>query len=344
MISFKKGNIFDEDVEALVNTVNCVGVMGKGIALQFKKRFSSNYQLYREKCKNNEIKTGTMFVTELNNILNPKYIINFPTKKHWRNKSSIDYIQTGLSDLIQVIRDKNIKSIAIPPLGCGNGGLNWNEVKEIIKKRLNELNDVDIIVFEPNQNFAIDKIKAYKEKPKMTPGRAALIFMIDRYLNGMLDPIISLLEIHKLTYFMQEAGEPLHLNFKKAYYGPYAENLRHVLTYMNGHFIDGFDEKGDKPNSVVFLKKNALQEALAFLEKYKSTKKHCSKVSDLVEGFETPFGLELLATVHWIMKKNNMTDIKEISKLVYDWNDRKKQFSLAQITQAVDIIKNKGWI
>lgn len=148
-IKYKTGNILTEDVEALVNTVNCVGIMGKGIALQFKKTFPENFYAYAVACKKSEVKPGHMFVFATDQLWNPHYIINFPTKRHWRNMSNLLDIKTGLEALILEIQSLNIQSIAIPPLGCGNGGLDWLKVRPLIEQALSPLQDVQIIIFEP---------------------------------------------------------------------------------------------------------------------------------------------------------------------------------------------------
>lgn len=157
-IEFKNGDICEEKVEALVNTVNCVGVMGRGIALQFKKVFPRNFYYYTEACRRGEVRPGRMFVTETETSQlplfdskgDPKYIINFPTKRHWRGNSRIEDIKAGLEALTEEIRERKIQSIAIPPLGCGLGGLRWNEVRSHIEKAFNGLNDLHVIIFEPS--------------------------------------------------------------------------------------------------------------------------------------------------------------------------------------------------
>jgi O-acetyl-ADP-ribose deacetylase (regulator of RNase III) len=150
MISYKTGDLLKEDVEALVNTVNCVGIMGRGLALQFKNVFPENFKAYVTACKREEVQSGKMFIFETNKLTNPKYIINFPTKRHWREKSRIEDIQSGLKALVNEIRDRNIKSIAIPPLGSGLGGLNWSEVRVLIEEVLHGFNNLEVIIFEPS--------------------------------------------------------------------------------------------------------------------------------------------------------------------------------------------------
>ncbi|MEP0756677.1 macro domain-containing protein [Trichocoleus sp. DQ-A2] len=132
MLEFKQGNLLEEDAEALVNAVNCIGVMGKGIALQFKQAFPENFQQYKKACDTKEVQPGRMFTVPTGKLFNPKYIINFPTKRHWRDKSKVEDVQTGLKALVAEVQQLDITSIAIPALGCGNGGLDWLEVKPLI--------------------------------------------------------------------------------------------------------------------------------------------------------------------------------------------------------------------
>lgn len=347
MIEYAAGNILqsDSEVEALVNTVNCVGVMGRGVALQFKKAYPENFEAYAEACKKHDVRLGQMFVYETKQLTNPLYIINFPTKQHWRRNSRIENIEDGLKDLIEVIRKKNIRSIAIPPLGCGLGGLEWDEVKRRIAAALEPLADVRAIVFEPGDSPAAEKMKPAPKEPKMTKARAALVVLINRYIRGGLDPTVSLLEVHKLMYFMQEADKSLRLIYRKAPYGPYAKNLRHVMNAIEGHFVIGYADGEDAPEKPLDLKPGAMEKAEAFLNKHQQTYNCLNKVTDLVEGFESPFGLELLSTVHWVVTRESACSMEDIVKATYAWNRRKKQnFTDRQIGIAAKTLQEKGWI
>ncbi|MCK9223520.1 MAG: macro domain-containing protein [Candidatus Muirbacterium halophilum] len=344
MIKYKAGDLLKEDVEAIVNTVNCVGIMGKGIALQFKKRFPDNYKMYSFECKQKKIVPGKMFVYETRNVFNPKFIINFPTKKHWKELSKLEYIENGLNDLVRIIKKFNITSIAIPPLGCGLGGLKWELVKKIIEEKLEKLVDVNIFVFEPiGSPEAKDMVKE-KKIPNMTPGRAVLIVLINSYLAAFMDPFITLLEVQKLLYFLQESGEDLKLKYVKDFYGPYADNLRAVLNKMEGHYILGFADGKNKPDVQLELVDEAFKKASNFLSENESMKYNFNRVSELVEGFESPFGLELLSTVHWTVKKESYRDVDDVIEYIYNWNEHKKQFNERQIKLAYDVLKNKGWL
>ena len=343
MIRFKSGDILAEDAEALVNTVNCVGVMGRGIALQFKKAFPENFRVYAEACERGEVQPGRMFVFETLQLTNPRYIINFPTKRHWRGNSRIEDVDAGLKNLVTVIRERGIRSIAVPPLGSGLGGLAWSDVCPRIEKALRCLNDVEVVVYEPRGAPETERMVRSSEAPRMTAGRAALVGLMDRYLNGLLDPFVTLLEVHKLMYFMQVAGQPLRLKFTKAVYGPYAENLRHVLNAVEGHFVSGYGDGGDRPDKQLELVPGAVEDAAEVLRRSHATRKRFGRVTDLVEGFESGFGLELLSTVHWVLVRDNPASHDDLVARTYAWNERKKRFSPRQIGLAADVLREKGW-
>ncbi|MCX6055238.1 MAG: macro domain-containing protein [Chloroflexi bacterium] len=344
MIENKSGDILNEDVEALVNTVNCVGVMGRGIALQFKNAYPENFKAYAIACKKEQVQPGQMFVFETRQLTNPRFIINFPTKRHWRGESRMEDIEKGLLSLVETIQKYNIRTIAIPPLGSGLGGLDWSDVKKKINTILQPLTDIQIFLYEPHGAPSTEKMVRNRVVPTMTPGRAALIELINRYLSGLLDPSVSLLEIHKLMYLMQEAGEPLRLNYQKGPYGPYSENLRHVLNAIEGHLVSGYADGGDEPNKQIRLVPGAVNEAVTFLQRHPDTQARSEMVANLVEGFESPYGLELLSTVYWVMKNEEANSIDEIVKHTYAWNVRKQQFTTRQITLAANVVASKGWV
>ena len=172
----------------------------------------------------------------------------------------------------------------------------------------------------------------------ITPGRA------DRYLSGLLDPFVTLLEVHKLMYFMQEAGQPLNLDFVQAAYGPYAQKLRHVLHAIEGYMISGYADGGDAPDKQLQLVPGAIPDAVALLQDDAEAHRRLDRVADLVEGFETPFGLELLSTVHWVVTKMSANSTDEVISKTYGWGDRKRQFNERQIGLALEILAAKGWI
>jgi len=344
MIEYRSGDILESGAEALVNTVNCVGVMGRGIALQFKKAFPENFAAYASACERGEVRPGRMFVFDTGRFIPPRYVVNFPTKRHWRGKSRIEDIETGLRHLVEVVRAKGIRSIAIPPLGSGLGGLDWRHVRPKIEAALSSLPDVRVIVYEPTGAPAHEAMAHIREVPKMTAGRAALVELMRRYLAGLLDPFVSLLEIHKLMYLLQEAGEPLRLKYVKGPYGPYAENLRHVLHAIEGHLVAGYANGGDAPDKPLSLVPGAVEDAERFLESHRATCERLDRVSHLVTGFESPDGLELLSTVHWVLRHEGAIGIDELVTHIHAWNTRKRRFTARQIGIACKVLADKGWM
>ncbi len=346
MIDLVKGDILEADAEALVNTVNCVGVMGRGIALQFKKAFPENYKAYKAACDKKEVNLGKVFTYDLNRLYghNPRFIINFPTKGHWRSKSKIQDIESGLTSLVEFLQKEKIRSIAIPPLGCGLGGLHWKEVKPLIVRAFESIPEITVFLFEPAGAPQSAEIVKTKEMPKMTVGRAALVGLMRRYLSAVMDPTITLLEVHKLMYFMQEAGEPLRLRYQKAHYGPYAENLRHVLSLIDGHFVHGYGDGEDKPDKSLELDSTASSQAEIFLKAHEETKKRFDNVADLIKGFETTFGMELLSTVHWVVTRERASTSEEVIEKVYAWDERKRMFEPFHIELAWNRLCEKGML
>lgn len=344
MIRFERGDVLAAPAEALVNTVNCVGVMGRGVALQFKNTFPANFKAYAAACKRGEVQPGRMLVFDTGQLTLPRYIINFPTKRHWRGKSRIEDIRAGLDALVEEVRQRGIRSIALPPLGAGLGGLDWSQVRPLIERAMAQVPDVEVQVFEPNGAPADSKANRSTAVPHMTLGRAALVSLMNRYLAGLMDPSISLLEVHKLTYFLEVAGEPLRLEFKKGTYGPYAEKLRHVLREIEGHLVSGYADGGDTPGKQLALVPGAVSEAESFLSRNAETLARFDRVARLVEGFETPFGLELLATVHWVATREGATDHDSVAKATYAWGPSKQQFSRAQLGWAAERLQSEGWL
>lgn len=345
MIEYTSGDILKDESDALVNTVNCVGVMGRGIALQFRNAWPDNFKAYAAACKRDEVMPGRMFVFETGQLAAPRFIVNFPTKRHWKGKSRMQDIDAGLAALVTLIEQRGIRSIAIPPLGSGLGGLDWNEVRPRIEAAMAHLIDVRVRLYEPKGAPQSDVMHHRREVPKMTAGRAALVELVRRYLNGLLDPAITLLEVHKLMYFMQEAGEPLKLRYVQAPYGPYSENLRHVLLAIEGHLLAGYADGGDAPDKQLSLVPGAAEEAAPYLQSHPDTQTRFDRVGALVEGFESSAGLELLATVHWVMTREGApSSVGEIVRKVHAWNERKRGFTPRQIGIAVDRLVGQGWV
>jgi len=344
MIKIQQGDILQAEAEALVNTVNCVGVMGRGIALQFKKAYPDNFKAYKTACDRKELHPGRVLVYDTNSLVLPRYIINFPTKRHWKGKSRLDDIRSGLDALVEEVRTLGIRSIAIPPLGCGLGGLNWDVVRLIIEEAFKALPDVQVFLFEPAGAPAAEKMVKEKHEPNMTKGRAALLSLMTRYLQAAMDPFVTLLEIHKLMYFAQEAGEQLRLSFEKGPYGPYAKNLRHVLNVIEGYFIEGYADADDDPGKQIEMKPGMMKRAGKVLRSYPETVANLERVAGLISGFETPYGMELLSTVHWVATHENARTLDDAVRKTYAWNDRKAMFPEKHIGVAWNILLERGWL
>ena len=346
MIDLVAGNLLEADAEALVNSVNTVGVMGKGVALQFRQAFPDNYAAYVRACKHNEVKPGLMFVVPSGTLGNPRYIINFPTKRHWRQKSRLSDIRLGLVDLVDVIKKLGIKSVALPPLGCGNGGLDWDDVRPAIEEALHPLAaDVNVLLFKPAGAPDPATMPVATLRPNMTPGRAGLLGVLGDYVVPGYR--LALLEIQKLAYFLQAADQPLDLDYVKHKYGPYAEKLNHVLQRMEGHFIRGYGDRSSNLGAQINLIEDAVTQARDFLANDPDTLSRFERVKRLIEGYETPYGLELLATVHWVATRINIlaaSDVSQAVEGVHRWNKRKEDlFPGEHIRLAWGRLASQGW-
>ena len=340
-MKFIKGNIFESEAEGLVNTVNTVGVMGKGIALQFKKLYPLNYKVYLEKCRNKDFRIGELIIVKDSNIISgPKTIINFPTKKHWRNPSQYEFIEQGMDELIKFIQSSKISSIAIPPLGAGNGGLNWVNVKKIIIDKLSIIEDCEISIYEPNSHV---KEVLKKERVKLTPARAMLLYMLFKLVrNG---EFVSEFASEKLCYFLQRFGgeKYLKLKFSPEFYGPYSGRVRHVLGYLNGSYVSGYLAKDKKPFEDLNLIVDAEKEIVEFIAKDKELDAIVQKTDEFLSGYYSYFSLELLSTIDFIASSKKISDIDNIKQELDHWSDRKKsmfsndkliKLSLDQLKQA----------
>lgn len=334
MITYTTGNILESDAQALVNTVNTVGVMGKGLALQFKEAYPENYKLYRAACKRGEVVTGKMFVTGENSLLSGnRLIVNFPTKTDWRKPSEYIYIEEGLKSLKQTIISYRLTSIAVPPLGTRNGGLKWERVKAMIIKELEDV-DCNIIIYLPSEGVS-EKMR--QERVRLTPARAML-------LDVMLDLVscgenVSEFSAEKIAYFLQRFGasDVLNLKFKRAVYGPYSGKVRYVLRYMNGSYLMGMSDLSKHPFDEIWLADEIATDVYSTLNKSENTsyKIISQKTKQFLQGYYSNYSLELLSTVDYLLNEDH--ELKEwksmdkksvVDKLCADisqWNQRKQR-------------------
>jgi O-acetyl-ADP-ribose deacetylase (regulator of RNase III) len=324
MITFRQGNLLDSGAEALVNTVNTVGVMGKGIALMFKEAFPENFRAYAAACKKGEIGIGRVFVTEKRDwVSGSRWVVNFPTKKHWRHPSKLEWIEEGLQDLKRFIVENEVRSIALPPLGSGNGGLDWERVRPRIEAALGSLSDVDIIVYEPTEKYQnVAKREGVRE---LTPARALVAELVRRY--WILGIECTLLEIHKLAYLLERQIEalrldnPLRLEFQADRYGPYSPKLGHLLNGLDGSYLRCDRRIADaSPRDVIWFDDARKDEVALYLS---SEAKHyrpaLETTAELIDGFESPLGMELLGTVDWLLRRGVEPTVGAIRDSLGEW-------------------------
>jgi O-acetyl-ADP-ribose deacetylase (regulator of RNase III) len=321
MINYITGNILDSKAQAIVNTINTMGVMGKGIALQFKKAYPNNYKSYSLACKNKEVEVGKMFLTTDSNISSgEKIIINFPTKQNWRKPSEYIYIENGLDDLIDVIKQKQIESIAIPPLGAGNGGLKWEKVKKIIEDKLSNL-DIEIFVYEPT-SLIVEKLK--EERVKLTDARALLLYVLyDLVKNG---EYVSEFSSEKVSYFLQRFGAEKYfkLQFTPNFYGPYSGKVRYVLNALNGSYIMGYSDMNKKPFEPLTIVADGFNDVKSHIENNLELATIAKNTTNFLSGFYSDFALELLSSIDFIASKEKTFDKQFISNKLTEWSDRKQ--------------------
>lgn len=325
-MKFITGNLLNAKTQAIVNTVNTVGVMGKGIALQFKERFPQNYKAYKDACKKGLVVTGKMFVFNESDLLNNnKIIVNFPTKEEWYRKSQYSFIEEGLKDLVKVIKDNNITSISIPPLGCGNGGLKWDKVKAMMIKYLGDLKDVEVFVYQPNEKIKeILQKENTKKGVSLTPARAMLLYALFKYEK--YGEYTTIFTANKLAYFLQESGENLKLKFEPYTYGPYAQAIEKVLYALNGKYLKGLEQMNAKPFEALELNYERYDEVEKYVKEKlnQSQKDRLESLFGAINGFESTLSLEILSSVHFITQKHPKIELEEIVSKIREWNSRKK--------------------
>lgn len=341
-MKYIKGNMLDANAQALVNTVNTVGVMGKGIALQFKEYFPKNFKIYADACKKKEVQIGKMLVVKENTLNGSKLIINFPTKKEWFKKSQYSYVEDGLKDLVKVIEEYQIKSIAIPPLGCGNGGLKWEKVKVLLETYLIDLPNVDIQIFEPNDAIKeILQTKKNKKKIGLTDARAMLLYALFRYEK--LGEVATVFSANKLAYFLQNSGESMKLQFVPYRYGPYAQAIEKVLYALNGTYITGLEQMKARAFEPLHLNYDMYDEVENYVKSNLSSnqKNRLESVFNIIDGFETTLSMEILSSTHFLMSQDaKLTNIQLVEK-IQGWNERKKNLITKEhITIAVEHLNN----
>lgn len=346
MINSATGDIMKADVDAVINTVNTVGVMGKGLALQFKRRYPENFKAYKRACDLGTVEIGRMFVTETHQLTGPRLIVNFPTKKHWRADSRVEYIREGLEDLVRVIRERNIQSIAVPPLGSGNGGLNWSEVRPLVEDALAPIEGLRVEIFDPVKgHFTVQK----SESVRMSNSVALLVSLLLAYSKQRhaAEPWedargASHLEIQKLMYFAARFVPEMKLKFAQGSYGPYSDAVRAMLSHIEGTFVDGYGDGNDKVLDLVPVQ--VTDEGRAALREFRPVKYEPAQFTNavegvlkLIEGFEGAYPLELLASVDWACSVLGTDDPDQVTQYVQGWTERKgRMFTDSHVRTALE--------
>ncbi|AXE28300.1 Appr-1-p processing protein (plasmid) [Streptomyces globosus] len=343
MIVYAEGNLLTAEVDALVNTVNTVGVMGKGIALQFKRAYPDNFHAYAEACAAGEVHPGRMHVHARNTLTAPRYIINFPTKRHWRSPSRLEDVEQGLQDLRKVIVDLEIESIAVPPLGCGNGGLPWDQVHPLILAALADLPDVEVRVYAPHGAPPATSMPNNQNAPELNRERAAFLVALDCYISRglasgfIVDRRATLLEAHKLVYLLQCVGFSLGLRFSKGHYGPYSPDLDRAVASLEGHYISGYGDGTIGASAPLVPEPEAVASGAQLLRGDADFQTALQRLEHLVDGYEHPYGMELLGTLLFASQAlaSHGATFAETAAYVKQWTPRKQRmFTDAHLTAA----------
>jgi hypothetical protein len=292
--------------------------------LQFKERFPVNFKIYSAQCKAKSVQIGKMLVVRDNSLNGEKIIINFPTKTEWYKKSQYNYIEEGLIDLRRVIIEYEIKSIAIPPLGSGLGGLKWSNVKVLMNKYLGDLSDVNILVYEPNDDVKKILQQQGKKDVELTPARAMLLYSLFQYEK--LGEPACVFAANKLAYFLQESGEKLRLQFVPFTYGPYAQAIDKVLYNLNGKYLTGIEQMKVKAFEQLKLNYDRYDEVQEFIRKNLTAEQHIrlKNVFELIDGFETSLALEVLSSIHYLLAQDPHLNVDQLLEKIQSWNERKK--------------------
>lgn len=326
MINVTTGNIFDANADALVNTVNCEGYMGKGIAYQFKVRFPQNNDRYKEACKKGEFKIGSILTTKESD----KLIINFPTKDKWRKKSEYEFIESGMQQLISLLPQLQINSIAFPPLGCGNGGLDWGVVKDILINYLKEFEgDYNIILYAPSK--VINKAKVEKA-PKLNSSHLLLMMMKEDLSK------FNKLRLQKTSYLLNYYAQEEYFKFQAYNFGPFANSIS-ILSRQIKEFQTYYQLKTDKAIELAF--KTIISKTVK--NKIKKYESPLIRAAGFVNKVNSDKELELLTTLLYIIERNYPIEKNDLTSKLAEWSDYKaKTFSKKEVESATNYLLNKG--
>ncbi len=325
MMNFQTGNILNSSAQCLVNTVNCEGYMGKGIAYQFKEKFPENNKNYVKACKNGSLSIGKiLFYSE-----DEKIIANFPTKDKWREKSEYSYIERGLVELKIGLLERKIKSVAIPPLGCGNGGLDWNKVKQMILEKMSAL-PLDVIVYEPSKNFT-----QKTEIPKMSASHLILMKLKDEILPEQFNKF----RLQKAAYFLNIFSGTDYFKFEEYKFGPYAHSIE-ILSQQINSFQNAYNVSTAEAEKILYS--NIVSDSVkTTVEKFKYP---IHQATEFVNSISSNHELEIAATIVSIVRRNpDFTNDEIINYFLNNWPKYDKtHFTTEEISSSIKKLINSN--
>lgn len=345
MIEYARGDILEADTEAIVNSVNCVGVMGRGLALQVKKAFPETFARYKAVCERGELEPGRVFIHDRGALLpvdGPRYIANVPTKTHWRPPSKVQYIEDGAEALVREVKRLQITSIAVPPLGCGGGGLDWQKVEPVLVAAFEAIPQVRVVLYPPHERAEADAAVPGTDLPPaatLTRGRALLIDGINA--GSSVETLHRWTEGHAVAYLLQQGGEPLGLTFRIRPRGPLAGGVDHVLRHLCASgALHGVEE-----GHTFRIAQDAVHRAASVIATHPDAGQRADRVRTLVSGARVP--PETLAMVLWMVSDgsnppaNVRSAIEQIHALGTGTRER---FSASDIQAAWGQLGTHGWI
>lgn len=328
MIKVSIGDIFDSKADVLVNTVNCVGVMGKGIALDFKKKYPLMFGDYAMKCKKGEIKPGHIYPYYVNGQLK---VINFATKEHWRNVSKISYVESCMNEFSKIYKDLGINSIAFPPLGCGNGKLNWEIVGPIMYKSLSKL-DIDYIeIFAPhgtNKKYITEEFLSstsekdveYSITPKYTNNWYLVLHMINLLKHSEYNVVVGRTIFQKIFYLLDYFGINMNIKFYKGSFGPYSPEINEIVSFFSRNNL--VIEKNYNKIITIVPTENYVFDKNKYSEDIMN-KFNC--VYELFKTFRNTYYAEMVSTIIFSyeqLKNSNNYSEKELINYICDWKNK----------------------
>jgi O-acetyl-ADP-ribose deacetylase (regulator of RNase III)/uncharacterized protein YwgA len=354
------GDLFESPAQTLVNTVNCVGVMGKGVALEFKKRFPDMFEDYARRCARGEVKLGQPY---LYRTLLPPYVLNFPTKDDWRAPARLEDIVAGLEYLEAHFRDWGITSLAVPPLGCGQGGLDWSVIGPTLYNHLQRLG-VPVHLYAPYgtpheeleprhlqrtlESRSVSNDPASLPMPRMEPAWVALVAALHRVESDPHHWPIGKVSFQKLAYFATATGLPTGLSFTKGRFGPYAPGLTGVMNRLANNGLITHQRLGRM--SAVRVGSTFGDAERTHRDALEQWSSEIERVADLFARFPKTRDAEVAASIHFVASSLEAEDGRppsedEVLVRVLDWKrDKRPALHEDEIVQTMRILAMLGWL